>query len=87
MKIKYTDPNSVQKIMDKIGTKGVVNYDDGLVIIRGDKHYYYFKGQVVDTDIYNEKNLSKIQNESETHDNWKSHSLSSLLPWSKGAKA
>lgn len=34
--LEYTTPKSVQEIMDKIGTKGVLNSEFGLSIIRGE---------------------------------------------------
>lgn len=48
--IRYTDPASVEKIMDMIGTKGVLNSPEGLNIFRDERGDCpkIMKGQWVD---------------------------------------
>ena len=58
--LQYTNPKSVHKIMDHIGTKGVLNSDTGLNIFRDD---FEAKFQKTEWLVIAREKLSKITNE------------------------
>ena len=45
--IIYRGPKSVRKIMDMVGTKGILNSEDGLYIFRTDPPLRFRKGETV----------------------------------------